>query len=89
MNVKISHIRISSGWDITIEVTTDKGDETITHVKTSVNGFTEDDQDVNPPAKGYQVTLSQKGAYPGNNDVLVTITDGEGKSTNWISRWQA
>lgn len=86
MNVKISHTHTAVGWDVLIEVTTEKG-EIITHVKTRINGFTEDDQNVNPPAKGWQTTLTQKGVYPGNNDVLVTVTDGGGEQTNWVSRW--
>jgi hypothetical protein len=89
MEVKIGHVRISNGWDITIDVKADKDNETIAHVKINVNGFTEDDRDVNPPAKGYQNTLNQKGVYPGDNEVLVTVTDGEGNSNNWVSRWHA
>lgn len=86
MNVKISYVRAAMGWDITICVSPDH-DETVTHVKTIINGFTADDQDVIPPASGWQIVLRQKGAFPGNNNVMVTVTDQSGKDTHWQSQW--
>ena len=86
MNVKITYVREAIGWDITVFASTDK-DETITHVKTIVNGFTADDQDVNPPVSGWQLVLRQKGTFPGDNKVLVTVTDHNGNQTHWQSQW--
>lgn len=86
MNVTIKHDRAVVGWDITVTVAAEKG-ETIKKVTTSVNDFTVDDEEIQPPVNGWNVTLRQKGVYPEENRVLVTVTDGNDGQTTWASRW--
>jgi hypothetical protein len=86
MNVTITHTRAIVGWNITVSVTA--GDkETIAHVQTLVNGFSQDDQDVDPPAKSWSNELKQQGDYPEENTAEVTVTDGDGGTTTWDSKW--
>jgi hypothetical protein len=86
MNVTITHTRAVAGWDVNVKVSTE-GNEAISHVLTKVNEGLEDDQDVHPPAKSWENTLRQKGVYPGENKVVVTVTNGDGDGTDWVSEW--
>ena len=74
-------------WDIDITVTAENK-EKIAHVRVDVNDFTEDDEDVSPPANKWHKILQQQGQFPGENKVVVTATDDNGQDSSDVEEWE-
>jgi hypothetical protein len=87
MQTTVTHARNPlAGWDISaLAKAGDK--ETITSARIIVNGFTELDQTFDEPLDQWQQQLSQQGNYPGNNQVLVEITNGDGEVIRTQDAW--
>lgn len=87
MDTTLTHTRNPlAGWDISAVTKADKG-ETIAAAKISVNGFPEYDETFDQPLNKWQHQLTQKGVYPGDNKVLVEITDGKGQINRTQDSW--
>jgi hypothetical protein len=87
MDTTLTHTRDPlAGWDISTVTKAGKG-ETITAAKISVNGFPEYDETFDQPLNQWQHQLTQKGVYPGDNKVLLEITDGNGQIVRTQDSW--
>jgi hypothetical protein len=71
---------------VNVVVNADAG-ESIAYVRVEVNGSPEDNEDVQPPAQQWENTLTQKGQYPGDNRVVVTVTDSKGVDSRFVHQW--
>jgi hypothetical protein len=88
MDIDLSHSRNPLlGWDIEVTVKADHG-ETITAARIDINGFSEYDQEISPPVNKWQKSLRQQGQFPGENKVLVTITNDKGEQTTDEDDWE-
>jgi len=88
MDITLSHSRNPVlGWDIQVVVRADN-QETITAARVDVNGFPEIDQQISPPLNKWQKSLTQQGQFPGDNKVLVTITNDKGELTTDEDDWE-
>lgn len=87
MDTTLTHTRNPlAGWDISAVTKADK-DETIAAAKISINGFPEYDETFNQPLNQWQHQLTQQGVYPGDNKVLLEITDGKGEIIRTQDSW--
>jgi len=87
MKIDLAHVKDPLiGWTIQTKVSAEKG-ERIAAVRISVNGFDVLDKKVDPPTDQWQTELSQKGQYPGDNEVRATISDEKGKETSAVDSW--
>lgn len=75
-----------AGWDITATAKAGKN-EKIIRAQVLVNGFSQYDEQFNPPISNWQTQLRQKGNYPGDNEVRVVITDDKGEDTEAVDSW--
>jgi len=88
MNIDLCHVRNPLiGWDIQVTVKADVG-EKIASARIDVNGFPEFDQQLPTPLNAWHKTLVQQGTYPGENKVLVTITNDQGEQTTDEDDWE-
>jgi hypothetical protein len=88
MDIELSHLRNPLlGWDIQVTAKADDG-ETITAARIDINGFPEFDQQISPPLNKWQKSLTQQGQYPGENKVLVTITNDKSERTIDEDEWE-
>lgn len=89
MKIDITHSRsVPFGWDINVNATADAG-EKITFVEIRVNGFAEVDETQNDPVDSWEKELTQKGIFPGDNEVVVLVRDQNGKDTRAKQEWTA
>jgi hypothetical protein len=87
MKIDLAHVKDPLiAWTIQAKVSADKG-ERIAAVRISVNGFDVLDKKIDPPVDQWQAELSQKGQYPGGNEVRATISDEKGNETSAIDSW--
>jgi hypothetical protein len=87
MDVTSSHSRNPAlGWDIAACAKADKG-EKIVRAQIIVNDFPEYDKSFDPPVSNWQEHLPQQGEYPGDNKVLVVITDDQDEDTESLDSW--
>jgi hypothetical protein len=87
MKIDLAHVKDPLiGWTIQTKVAADKG-ERIAGVRIAVNGFDVLDKKVDPPVDQWQTELSQKGQFPGDNEVRATVNDEKGKETSAIDSW--
>lgn len=88
MDIELSHSRNPLlGWDIQVTVKANAG-ETIASARIDVNGFPKFDQQISPPLNKWQKTLTQQGQYPGENKVLVAITNDKGDQATDEDEWE-
>jgi hypothetical protein len=88
MNIDLSHVRNPlMGWDIQVTVKADAG-EKITSARIDVNGLPEFDQQLSTPLNTWQKTLVRQGNFPGENRVLVTVTNDKGEQTTDEDDWE-
>ena len=77
-DITVTHTRNPLiGWDICASAKGDK-DETISRARIIVNSFPEYDQSFDTPLNQWQHQLTQQGNFPGDNKVLVEITNNNG-----------
>jgi len=87
MKIDLAHVKDPLiGWTIQAKVSVGKG-ERIAAVRITVNGFDVLDKKVDPPVDQWQTELSQKGQYPGENEVRATIGDEKGSETSAVDSW--
>ena len=87
MKIDLAHVKDPLiGWTIQAKVSAGKG-ERIAAVRIAVNGFDVLDKKVDPPVDQWQTELSQKGVYPGENEVRVTVADEKGSETSAVDSW--
>lgn len=89
MKFSIQHHRSIVGNDITVGVEAD-GDQVISHVTTTLDGFDIGDDDLEPLSSSYEHQFLQAGdASPHQtHELVVTVTDSEGKITSADRRWE-
>jgi hypothetical protein len=89
MKIDIAHARsVPFGWDINVNAIASTG-EKITFVEIRVNGFAEVDETQDDPVDSWEKELTQKGIFPGDNDVVVLVRDQNGKDTRAKQEWTA
>ncbi len=87
MEVSSSHIKNPAlGWDVTACAKAEKG-EKIVRAQILVNDFPKYDESFDPPVSNWQKQLRQLGEYPGDNKVLVVVTDDKDEDTDSIDSW--
>jgi hypothetical protein len=74
------------GWDVTAAAKAGAG-ESITRAQVFVNDFSKYDKSFNPPLSSWQEQLAQQGEYPGDNEVLVVITNDKGEDAESVDSW--
>ena len=87
MKIDLVHVKDPLiGWNIQVKATAAKG-ERISAILIAVNGFDVLDKKVAPAADQWQTELSQKGQFPGENEVRATVTDEKGSETSAVDSW--
>jgi hypothetical protein len=87
MDIKSTHARNPlMGWDISSSATAGKG-EAIARAQIIVNGSPEYDESFDPAINDWQEQLQQQGVYPGDNKVMVVITDDKGNDKRLLDSW--
>jgi hypothetical protein len=74
------------GWDISGAAKADAG-EKIARVQIIINGQVVYDNSFIPPIGSWQVQLTQKGQYPGENSVRVIASNDKGEETESDDFW--
>lgn len=88
MKIDLSHSKNPAvGWDIQVVATADVG-EKISFARITVNGFPELQENVDPQVEKWQRSLTQQGQFPGENKVLVTITNDKEEDTTDEDEWE-
>lgn len=89
MKFSIQHQRSVAGNDITVGIEAE-GDQAISHVTTTLDGFDIGDDDLVPPCSSYEHQFLQAGeASPHQtHELVVTVTDSEGRVTSADRRWE-
>lgn len=89
MKFTINHQRSVAGNDITVGVEAE-GEQTISHVTTTLDGFDLADDELNPPCASYERQFLQAGDASPHRDheLTVTATDSQGKQVTADRRWQ-
>ena len=87
MEVTCSHSKNPAlGWDVTATAKAGAG-EAIKRAQVLVNDLSKYDKSFNPPLNSWQEQLPQQGEYPGDNDVLVVITNSKDEDTECVDSW--
>lgn len=87
MKIKISHARNAVlGWDIDVSVEAGSG-EKIGQVEVWVNDIREVQDLPGDALDSWEQQLTQKGIYPGDNKVEVTVNDQDGNVTSAEQKW--
>ena len=76
----------AAGWDISASAKADTG-EKIAHAQILVKGLSEYDESFNPALSTWQAQLIQKGRYPADNLVQVTVTNDQGDDAESDDEW--
>jgi hypothetical protein len=89
MKFSIQHQRSIVGNDITVGIEAE-GDQIISRVTTTLDGFDLGDDELNPSCASYGRQFLQVGeASPHlDHELIVTVTDGQGKQVSADRRWQ-
>jgi hypothetical protein len=74
------------GWDISAAAKADAG-EKIARAQIMINGQVAYDSSFAEPIGSWQVQLTQKGQYPGENTVRVTASNDKGEDTESDDSW--
>ena len=87
MTVTAQHAKNPAlGWDISAAVKADAG-EKIARAQIIINGQVAYDNSFVPPIGSWQVQLTQKGQYPGENTVRVIASNDKGEDTESNDSW--
>ena len=89
MKFSIQHQRSVAGNDITVGIEAE-GDQAISHVATTLDGFDIGDDDLAPPCSSYEHQFLQAGEASTHqtHELVVTVTDSEGRVTSADRRWE-
>jgi hypothetical protein len=87
MTVSAQHAKNPAmGWDISGGAKADAG-EKIARAQIFINGFVAYDNSFVPPIGSWQLQLTQKGQYPGENSVRVIASNDKGEDTEADDSW--
>jgi hypothetical protein len=87
MKINISHARNPVlGWDIDVSAEAEAR-ENISQVEVRVNDILEVQDLPGDALNSWDQQLTQKGVFPGNNKVEVTVTDQDGNETSAEQKW--
>ena len=87
MKIVINHMRNPLlGWDINVSVAAADG-EAITGVEVKVNDFPEIRDTLRKPLDSWEEQITQKGVFPGDNKVEVTVRDQDDEETRALQKW--
>lgn len=87
MKINISHTKNPLlGWDIDVSVQAENGQK-IGQVEVRVNDLPEVQDLPGDALDSWEQQLIQKGNYPGNNKVEVTVSDQDGNETRAEQKW--
>lgn len=87
MKIAVEHTKNPAmGWDINVRVAAESN-EKISFVQVRINGVVELDEAQNDPVDQWEKLLTQKGVYPGDNEVEVLVQDQNGKNTRAKQEW--
>ena len=88
MQIEITYARNSVvDWDVLVVATGDH-QEQVAPIRATVNASTLCDENSDPFVNKWRRLFTQKGVYPGDNKVVVTITDDRGNETAAMEQWQ-
>jgi hypothetical protein len=89
MKFSIQHRRSIVGNDIDVSIEAG-GDQVISHVTTTLDGFDIGDDELDPPCASYERQFLQAGdASPHlEHELVVTVRDTQGKNTSADRRWE-
>jgi len=89
MKFSIQHQRAIVGNDISVAIESE-GDQVISHVTTTLDGFDIGDDELEAPSVSYERKFLQAGdASPHlEHDLVVTATDTQGKTISADNRWE-
>lgn len=89
MKFSIQHQRSIVGNDISVAIESE-GDQLISHVTTTLDGFDIGDDELESPSVSYERKFLQQGdASPHlEHDLVVTATDTQGKAMSADHRWE-
>jgi hypothetical protein len=74
------------GWDISAVAKADAG-EKIARAQIFIHGLVAYDNSFVPPIGNWEVLLTQKGQYPGENSVRVIVSNDKGEDTEADDSW--
>ncbi len=87
MEVTSSHSKNpATGWDITASAKCAAG-EAISRAQVLVNDISKYDRSFNPPISIWQEQFTEQGNYPGDNEVLVVVTNDKGEQAESVDSW--
>ena len=87
MTVSSQHAKNPAvGWDISAAAKSDAG-EKIARAQIFINGLVAYDNSFVPPIGNWQVQLTQKGQYPGENTLRVIASNEKGEDTESDDFW--
>ena len=87
MTVTAQHAKNPAlGWDISAAARADAG-EKIARAQIIINGQVAYDNSFVPPIGSWQIQLTQKGQYPGENTVRVISSNNQGEDTEADDFW--
>jgi len=87
MTVTAQHARNPAlGWDISAAAKADAG-EKIARAQIIINGQVVYDNSFVAPIGSWQVQLTQKGQYPGENTLRVIASNDKGEDTEAYDSW--
>jgi hypothetical protein len=89
MKFSIQHQRSIVGNDILVAIEVE-GDEAISHVTTTLDGFDIGDDEADPPCVSYERQFLQAGDASPHlaHELVVTVTDIRGKVVSADRRWE-
>lgn len=74
------------GWDILVSAVGDH-QEKIARVLATIHASSLCDEDSDPVVNRWRRLFTQKGTFPGDNKVVVTITDDRGNHSSAMEQW--
>jgi len=87
MKTNISHTKNTVlGWDVNVSVQAE-GEQKIGQVEVRINELREAQDLPGDALVSWEQQFIQKGNYPGNNKVEVTVSDQDGDETRAEQKW--
>jgi len=74
------------GWDVSVTAAGEH-QEKVAHIRAAINSSSLCDEDSDPPVNKWRRLFTQKGIFPGDNKVVVTITDDRGNDSSAMEQW--
>ena len=89
MQIDITYLKNPAlGWDVTATATGEH-QEQVQHIRATINSSPMCDENSDPPVNKWRRLFTQKGVYPGDNKVVVTVTDDRGNDSAAMEQWSS